>query len=184
TGGLDQRLGLPPDLSPLGAQAGGQLDGLDQAGLVGHTLAGDVEGGPVVDGGADDGETYGDVNTLIEVEALEDRVALVVVHGDDEAVASLGGPGEGDVGRERPVNGDPRRAGLLHRGPDGHLLLVAEEAPFARVGVQAGNGDGRFLLAQGFGQQVGETDLGQDPFFGDPLDGFPEADVGGHVEDE
>src|SRR5690606_3580085 len=93
TDGLDQRLGLPPDLSPLGAQAGGQLDGLDQAGLVGHTLAGDVEGGPVVDGGADDGETYGDVNTLIEVEALEDRVALVVVHGDDEAVASLGGPG-------------------------------------------------------------------------------------------
>lgn len=40
----------------------GKLDRLDQAALVGNPLAGDVEGGAVVDGGADDRQAEGDVD--------------------------------------------------------------------------------------------------------------------------
>src|ERR1039458_8404601 len=45
---------------------------------VGTTLAGDVECGAVVDGGADDGDAERDVDGALEVDELHRDVALVV----------------------------------------------------------------------------------------------------------
>ena len=71
----------------------GIIDGLDQAVLVGDALAGDVEGGAVIDGGADDRQAERDVDAGkllpaagrgidLEAEQLHRDVSLVVIHRD------------------------------------------------------------------------------------------------------
>ena len=46
----------------VGRQALGIFDGFDQAALVGDALAGDVEGGAMIDRGADNRQAEGDVD--------------------------------------------------------------------------------------------------------------------------
>jgi hypothetical protein len=50
-------------VGPVGSQIGGLAEGLQHAGLVGLAGAGDVEGGAVVDAGADHGQADGDVHS-------------------------------------------------------------------------------------------------------------------------
>ncbi len=66
----------------------------------GDVLAGDVEGGAVIDRGAQDGNAEGHVHGGLEVEELHGDVALVVIHGDDEIVRAVGGAEEDGVGRD------------------------------------------------------------------------------------
>src|ERR1700722_4394861 len=67
------RTGLPQGGREGGA-GGGHFDGHAHGSLhvaaVGAVLAGDVEGGAVIDGGADDGDTEGNVDGLLEVDEL------------------------------------------------------------------------------------------------------------------
>ncbi len=68
-----------------------KFQGALHAGGFGDIFASDVEGGAVVDGGANDGEADGDVHPAIEIEELHGDVALVVVHRHHQIVLALDG---------------------------------------------------------------------------------------------
>ena len=105
-----------------GGQLLGVFDRLDQALLVGDALADDVEGGAVVDGGADDRQAERDVDAGevvplaggrvdLEAEQLDRDVALVVVVGDHGVVLAGAQLHEHGVararGRRRPCRPPP-----------------------------------------------------------------------------
>src|ERR1700751_503274 len=78
-------------------KAFGIFDRLDQAALVGDALAGDIEGGSVVDRGANNRQSERDVDAGqflpaagggidFEAEQLDRNVSLVVIYGDHGVV--------------------------------------------------------------------------------------------------
>ena len=84
-------------------QFGCLAQSFDHATGLGDALTGDIEGGSVVDGGADDRQPDGDVDARFDAEDLYGAVALVVVHGHDQVVVAAAGEEEGGVGGQRPV---------------------------------------------------------------------------------
>ena len=81
-GGRGTRRGWPeqPACSHLRRHAHGRL----HVAAVGAVLAGDIEGGAVIDRRADDGYSQRDVDCPLEVDELHRDMSLVVVHRDDE----------------------------------------------------------------------------------------------------
>src|SRR5689334_23235698 len=83
----------------------GDANGGEQALVAGDAAAGDIEGGAVVDRGADDREAEGDVDAAFEAVHLDGDVALVVILGDHDIELApgstpedgVGGPGAGDL---------------------------------------------------------------------------------------
>src|SRR3990172_7535890 len=63
-------------------ELGGQQDRLYHAAWIRGAGARDVEGGAVIDRGADDGEADGDVDPPFEADQLQRDMSLIVVHGD------------------------------------------------------------------------------------------------------
>ncbi len=159
-----------------GGDFGGHEDGGFHAAGVGFVFAGDVEGGAVVGGGADDGEAEGDVDAAVEVEEFDGDEALVVVHGDDEVVVALDGFDEDGVGGEGAVGVDAVLAGHEDGGLDDAFFLVAELAVFAGVGVEAADGDAGFFDAEPIDEGgVGEVDGVED---GADFEGVAEVEEG------
>src|SRR4051794_13683845 len=105
---------------PVGGQQFGVFDRLDEAALVGDALAGDVEGGAVIDRGADDRQAEGDVDARkvfplarlridLEAEQLHRDVPLVVVHGDHCVVLAGAQLDEDRIARDRTHHVQPVR---------------------------------------------------------------------------
>ena len=63
------------------SHVGRKLNGLDHAARIGDTLTGNVEGGAVVGGGADDGQAEGDVDPPPTGVHFQRDETLVVIHG-------------------------------------------------------------------------------------------------------
>src|ERR1700722_12916049 len=119
---------------------------LEHAELLGLAGAGDVERGPVVDGGPDPGPPNSGVGAGVEPQHLDRAVALVVVHGDRHV--ELASPGA-EEDRVRGQRADRLHA-LLSRAADCRLdllllLAVAEQAVLAGVGIDAADGDAGVL---------------------------------------
>src|SRR5689334_12342641 len=131
-----------------GGQVGGLAQRLDHAALVGLAGAGDVEGGAVVDAGADHRQAHGDVDACLEAEHLDRAVPLVVVHRHDEVEVPTAGAEEHGVGGERSEYVDALAARLLQSRGDLLLLLAAaEEAVLPGVRVDAADRDAGVLDA-------------------------------------
>src|SRR4051812_22461398 len=71
-----------PEGPEAGDDAGGDADGLDEAGGLGAALPGDIEGRAMRDAGADDRQAERDVDRSVETDRLERDMALIVVHRD------------------------------------------------------------------------------------------------------
>src|SRR4051812_3997175 len=99
-------------------EVGGLSQRLDHAGLLGLARARDVEGGPVVDAGADDRQADGDVDAGLDAEDLDGPVPLVVVHRHDQVEVPAAGPEEDGVRRERSLGIDAARPGGRDAGRD------------------------------------------------------------------
>ena len=106
--------------------------------MVGDAFADDVEGGAVVDGGADDGEAERDVYGVGEGDQFDGYVSLVVVHGDDAVEFVVEGAVEQGVTGEGtgyfPILG----VGPLYGWFEGDGVFFSEEAVLAGVRVEAG----------------------------------------------
>src|SRR6478672_4175637 len=70
----------------------------DHATRLGDAFSGDIKGCSVVDGGADDGQSDGDVDACLDAEHFDGTVTLVVVHRHDQVVVAAAGEEEGGVG--------------------------------------------------------------------------------------
>ena len=95
----------------------------------------------MVDGGADEGKAQGDVHGVAEGGQLHRNEPLVVIAGDDGVELSSLGPDEKAVGRERPRHVDALAPQVRDRGHEDVLLLPAEQAVLARMGIQSAKGD-------------------------------------------
>ena len=75
---------------------GGQCHGFDQTPRIGNTLANDVECRSVIDGGADDGKSDGEIHAGAEGHELQWNQPLIMVQGDDAVILPFYGfPKEG-----------------------------------------------------------------------------------------
>lgn len=83
----------------------GEADGGDHGGRVGEVFPGDGKGGAVVGTDARFRQTEGHVHGSLEVEQLEGDEALVVIHGEDGMVVTLGGVTKNGVGHGRAAEG-------------------------------------------------------------------------------
>ena len=138
-----------------GGEALGIFDRLDQAALVGDALAGDVEGGAVIDGGADDRQAERDVDAGqvlplagrridLEAEQLDRDVALVVVHGDHGVVLPGAQLDEDRVAGHRPDHVEPVARPLSAMVGVGDVdVLPAEQAALAGMRIERRDGDPR-----------------------------------------
>ena len=96
------------------SHADGEAHGRLHVGGIGLVAAGDIEGGAVIDGGADDGQAERNIHAAGEVDELHGNVALVVIHGDDEIEFAAQGADKDGVGRVRagavkcPARAPPR----------------------------------------------------------------------------
>ena len=103
--------------------------------MVGDALAGDVEGGAVVDGGTDDGEAEGYVYGVGEGYQFDGDVSLVVVHGDDAVEIVVEGAVEQGVAGKGTGYVPPLNTGPFYSGFEGDGVFFSEEAVFTGVGV-------------------------------------------------
>ena len=97
-------------------------------------FAGDVEGGAVVDGGADDGDAEAHVDGGVERDELHGDVALIVIHGDDEVVGAVGSAEEDGVGGDGAFAVDALGAAGFDGRPDEEFVFFAETGRARRRG--------------------------------------------------
>ena len=165
-------------------ESGGLFEGFDEAAFVGGSLAGDVEGGAVVDRRADHRQAEGDVDAGFEAEDFDGGVALVVVHGDDDVEITAGGQIKKRVGGEGALDEPAFLLAGLNGGLDfGGFFAAAEEAVLAGVGIDAADADAGVGDAGVFEGEVGAGDGAFDEGGVDAVDGVEQADVGGDVDD-
>jgi hypothetical protein len=74
------------------------LQSYKQASFIGFSGTGNIEGGTVINGGTDHGETDSDVNSSLNAKDLHRAVALIVVHGDNDVEVSPAGAEKKCVG--------------------------------------------------------------------------------------
>ena len=69
----------------------GKFDCLEQTVRVGNAFSCDIQGGAVVDGGADDRESERDVDGIVKSQSFQRDMTLIMVHADYavEFLASL-----------------------------------------------------------------------------------------------
>jgi hypothetical protein len=109
----------------------GEFDGLldrdQEAALVRLARAGDIEGGAVIDGGADNREADRDVYAGLNAEHLHGTVTLVVIHGYDDVKVAAPGAKEKRIGGQRAFNVPAAGpTGLDSRFDLGFFLAVPE----------------------------------------------------------
>ena len=109
-------------------------------------LAGDIEGGAVIDGGADDRQAERDVDARevlpfagggidLEAQQLDRDVSLVVVHGDDGVILAGAQLDEDGIAGDRPDHIEPVGNGLCDRGLPRHRYPVGRTGrPRPRAG--------------------------------------------------
>ena len=95
----------------------------------------------------------------VEAHQLHRDLALVVIHRlDDVVVAALGAQEDG-VGGKRAITGDAFRARSGNGRGDLGVVLVAEVAAVAGVGVEGGNRDARCVETDLLHALVGQADI-------------------------
>ena len=102
----------------------------------------------MIDARADDRQAQRNVHPRIEGEHLERNMPLVVVHAHNGIVLTQLLADEDRVGRNRAFDGHAGGAGGLNRRRDGAGLLIAEQAVFARVGIESADHQPRCMMPQ------------------------------------
>ena len=105
---------------------------------------------------------------------------LVVQH-DDEGVDAL--PMKQRVGAERTADCEATRGRGINRRLDNFDLFASEQAAFARVWVEAADGDLRHRRSHASERALGRRDDASDPFARDHLDRLPHAPVQRGMDD-
>ncbi len=164
-----------------GGHLGRDPHGLFHASGIGAILAGDVEGGAVIDAGADDRNAERDVDRAFEIDQLHRNVTLVMILGDDQIVGAADGLQEHSIRRVRSGASDAARAGRLDCGQDAALVFIAEKAVLAGVRIEAADGDARTLVAEKPHRFIAEFDGAQDTF-DRGVTCLAKRDVGGDVD--
>lgn len=161
-------------------EGGGESEGVEETAWVGDALPCDVEGGAVVDAGADDGEAEGCVDCGVEGEGFEGDVALIVVHADDGVGGAASGGDEAGVGGEGTGDIDAAGDGGLDGwGDDVFFLHFSEETVFTGVGVEAADDEFWLFVADTEEGEVGEFDDVEDARGGEEVGDLVIADVDG-----
>ena len=139
-------------------QARRQHDGLDQARGIGAVLPGDVEGGAVIDGRADDRQAERDVDGGSEGEQLHRNESLVMVAGHDRVELAAGGADEDGVAGDRAGHVEPLASQRGDDRRDHGVVLGPHQAVLAAVRVEAGDGEARPGAAEGRQRRGGDAD--------------------------
>ena len=154
---------------------------MEEAAGIGFGLPCDIEGGAVVDAGADDGEAEGGIDGGVEGEGFEGDVALIVVHADDGVGAAASFREEGGIWRQGSGDADSSGGGGVDGWDDeAFLFLVSEEPVFSGVWVEPADGEVRGALADAGKSICGEFDDIEDAFHREESGDFVIADVGGY----
>ena len=107
----------------------------------------------MVDRGAHDGQAERHIHAGAEARKLEHRQALVVIHGEHAIDVGEQARLEQGVGRVRAARFDAERADAFERRGDEVAFLGTQMPAFARMRVEAGDGDARLGDAE-FGAQI------------------------------
>src|ERR1700731_4804375 len=103
------------------------LERCQQAALIRLSGTGNVEGGAVVDGGADDRQTDRDIHPFVDAEDLQWAVPLVMIHRNDNIEVSPAGPEKEGVRGQRSLYVPSVRTAGLHCRLDFRCFLAAPE---------------------------------------------------------
>src|SRR5690606_10648981 len=120
-----------------------ELDGRAEAVVPRAAGAGERERGAVVDRCPDDRQPERDVHDRAEIERLQRRQRLIVVHRDHDVAARERLGRERGVGRHRARDVEAGGREPPDHGLDQIAFLVTQHAALARVRVQAEHGDTR-----------------------------------------
>ena len=97
----------------------------------------------MVDRGADDRQPDRDVHAFLDSVELDRDQPLIMILRHDDVEFAASSPHEDRIRRERAGNIHPRSLRLLDRRGDDLDFLAAEQAAFARMRVQPGDGNAR-----------------------------------------
>jgi hypothetical protein len=123
--------------SPLTCHAHCDSHSLPEAARVGLILAGNIEGGSVIDRRADDGKSEGNIYGTLKINQLHGNVSLVMVHGDHQVVGASRRLQENRIAGVRAAADDALTPRRLNGRGDGPPVLFAEQSVFAGVRIQA-----------------------------------------------
>ena len=97
----------------------------------------------MIDRGAHERQPKRDVHAAAEGRVLQDRQALVVIHGEHRIGVFQPLGHKQRIGRYRAARFDARRAGGADRRRDHIGVLMAEVARLTAMGIEAGDQDAR-----------------------------------------
>src|SRR5581483_1628165 len=141
--------------------------------MIGFTLTGDIEGGPVINRGANEWQPDGDVDGLAEGETLDGDQSLVVIAGDDDVELAARRAQENGVAGEGAADVDVIIQPAGFDGRD-HLrgLLKSEQPALAAVRVERRDCDARLVESVAQELTMHEPDQAFEARLPDLLDGF------------
>ena len=111
----------------------------------------------MIDRHAHHGKTDGNVDAVIAVHRLEGRVSLIVVAEDDNPPLAANGCRHERIRRQWSIHVQPASLCARHRWLQHVDLFAAEEAAFARMGVQSGKPNTLMRPPQNVGKRAGVT---------------------------
>lgn len=149
---------------------------------IGDVFTCDVEGGAMVDRGANDGDAERHINRGLEVEQLHGNVSLVVVHGHDQIMRAACGAEEDGVRGDGTFAVDAAGAAGFDCGLNELTVFGAEESVLACVGIEAADGDAGMRFAEEFHGLVAKLD-GADDAVGVEITSFAQCDVSRDMDD-
>jgi hypothetical protein len=164
---------------PLGVnQLGRKKYRFDHARGVRDPPSRDIEGGAVVDRGADYWETEGHIDCISECKAFDSDQRLVVKEGKNGVELAAGRAQKQGISGEGPHNVDPGSSlALDHRGSDLQRFFRSEEPMFAGVWVESGDGYSRTLNTEASQLAIKEQQSIYDSVFLDLIYCFGKAQV-------
>ena len=129
-----------------GQQHAGHLHRLGEAGRIGPSRAGQIEGCAVVRAGAHEGQAQRHVDALLHAQVLHRDQPLVMGHGHHQVkfagmVGRVTGTHEDGVWRKRALRIDAFLTGRCNGRRDGGDLFIAKKTAFPCVGVEPSHGD-------------------------------------------
>ena len=93
--------------------------------------------------GADEGQAERDVDAFVEGDGLDRDQRLIVIHRKRGVIAGARPGVEHRVRRMGAARIDPERAQAFDRGADDGIVLLAQRAALAGMGIEAADRDAR-----------------------------------------
>src|SRR6266478_8598785 len=127
-------------------------------------LARDIEGGPVIYRGANDGDPERYIDCLLEVDQLHGDVTLIVIHRDNQVIGAARRQKKNRVWPVRPVYIDAFLGSDRDGWSDLSNFFLTKKPVLASVRIETAHGDAWMLDSKKFHGFIAELNGAEDLF--------------------